>query len=230
MVDIKSNVEAIREKIASAAERSGRGAEEIKLMAVSKYHPLDMMIEASKFVDLLGENRVQEAVLKRGGWPSGNPVPWHLIGHLQRNKARRALETFDAIESVDSLDLARMLDRISAETNVTSYPVFIEVKMSDEPSKEGVDPSEAEYLLERVLEYCPRLSVEGLMTVGPNTEDTAAVRSAFARLREVRDALRAACGVPLKELSMGMSGDYETAVEEGSTIVRIGTAIFGPRQ
>ncbi len=231
MVDfIKHNIEVIRERIASAARGSGRRPEDIKLMAVSKFHPLEMMLSASAFVDLLGENRIQEAIRKHQGWPEGNGTQWHLIGHLQRNKARKALEIFSVIETVDTLDLARVLDRILAETDTPSYPVYIEVNMSGELSKEGVEPSEAEYLLERILKYCPRISVEGLMTIGPNTDDTAAIRKSFEGLRIMRDALSRSFGLSLKELSMGMSGDYEIAIGEGSTIVRIGTAIFGPRQ
>lgn len=230
MVDfIQDNVAAIREKISAAAKKSGRSADEIRLMGVSKFHPLEMMVRASAYTDLLGENRVQEAEGKRVGWPVDNRTPWHLIGHLQRNKARKALEIFNVIETVDSFDLARMLDRVLAETNAGPYVVYLEVNESGEITKEGVEPVEAAQLLEQIQQYCPRLSVEGLMTIGPNVDDESAVRRAFVGLRDLRDELRAVSGLPLPELSMGMSGDFETAIEEGSTIVRIGTAIFGPR-
>ena len=226
---IRDNIMEIKAQIAAAAEKSGRGTHEIKLMGVSKYHPLEMMIEASPYVDILGENKVQEAHEKRLGWPVDNKRAWHLIGHLQRNKARKALEVFDLIESVDNLDLARILDRILAESDTAAYPIYIEVNMSGELTKNGVEPCEAESLAERVIEYCPRLSVEGLMTIGPNTDDEAAIRESFVNLRELRDTMRIKTGLSLPELSMGMSGDYKTAIEEGSTIVRIGTSIFGTR-
>jgi pyridoxal phosphate enzyme (YggS family) len=212
-----------------AAARSGRGAKDIRLMGVSKFHPLEMMAEASQFVDLLGENRVQEAEGKRVGWPAGNKTPWHLIGHLQRNKARKALSVFSAIESVDSFDLARALDRILAETKADPYVIYLEVNMSGEASKDGMQPGDAEQILDQIRQSCPRLLVDGLMTIGPNVDDPAAIRKSFANLRELREKLRSSSGLALPELSMGMSGDFETAIEEGSTIVRVGTAIFGPR-
>ena len=230
MVDpINENIAEIRERIAIAAKKSGRNTSDVKLMGVSKFHPIEMMIAASSGVDMIGENRVQEAAEKRLAWPVDNKTPWHLIGHLQRNKARKALEIFDLIETVDSLDLARMLDRVLAETNISDFPVYLEVNMSGELSKDGVEPQETASLLERVLDYCPHLAVEGLMTIGPNTDDVDNVRIAFEGFRKLRDSLRTISGLPLYELSMGMSGDYEIAIEEGSTIVRIGTGIFGLR-
>lgn len=229
MVDIKRNVEEIRSRMEAAAQRSGRNAGDVRLMGVSKFHPLEMMKEASAFVDLLGENRVQEAEGKRAGWPAENKTPWHLIGHLQRNKARKALAIFSVIESVDSLDLARMLDRILAETNAVPYVIYLEVNMSGEASKSGMAPTDAERILDQIRDYCPHLSVEGLMTIGPNVDDADSVRRSFVNLRELRERLRSSAGLALPELSMGMSGDFEAAIEEGSTIVRVGTAIFGPR-
>ena len=229
MVDIKRNVEEVRQRMEAAAARSGRNASDIRLMGVSKFHPLAMMVEASPFVDLLGENRVQEADGKRVGWPSDNKTPWHLIGHLQRNKARKALSVFSVIESVDSFDLACVLDRILAETNAGAYEVYLEVNMSGEASKDGMQPDDAERILDQIRQNCPRLLVKGLMTIGPNVDDPAAIRKSFAELRELREKLCLSSGFALPELSMGMSGDFETAIEEGSTIVRVGTAIFGPR-
>lgn len=230
MVDqIHDNIARLREKITLAAKKSGRGPNEVKLMGVSKFHPLDLMLRASAWVDVLGENRIQEAIQKNLNWPKDNHTPWHLIGHLQRNKARRALEIFSLIETVDTLDLARVLDRILNETDIPSYPVFLEINMSGELSKDGVEPSRAKYLFERILKYCPRISVRGLMTIGPNTDNTLEIRKSFEALRIMRDELSVSFGLPLKELSMGMSGDYEIAIEEGSTIVRIGTGIFGAR-
>jgi len=229
VVDIKRNVEEIRSRMEAAAQRSGRNAGDVRLMGVSKFHPLEMMKEASAFVDLLGENRVQEAEGKRAGWPAENKTPWHLIGHLQRNKARKALAIFSVIESVDSLDLARMLDRILAETNAVPYVIYLEVNMSGEASKSGMAPNDAERILDQICDYCPHLSVDGLMTIGPNVDDADSVRRSFVNLRELRERLRSSAGLALPELSMGMSGDFEAAIEEGSTIVRVGTAIFGPR-
>ncbi len=228
--DIRRNVYEIREQIEAAAEAGGRSPHDIKLMGVSKYHPLEMMLEASQFVDLLGENKVQEAQSKRLGWPADNKTPLHLIGHLQRNKARKALETFDVIESVDTLDLARVLDRILAESEASAYPIFIEVNTSGELTKSGVEPEYAESLAENIAKYCPRLSVEGLMTIGPNTDDSASVRAAFVVLRGLAESVRKNTGLKIPELSMGMSGDFKIAIEEGSTIVRVGTAIFGKRE
>lgn len=226
---IEDNVAMIREKIAAAAKKSGRAPGDIRLMGVSKYHPLEMMIAASSVVDMLGENRVQEAEVKKAEWPAKNHTPWHLIGHLQRNKARKALHIFNVIETVDSLDLARMLDRVLAETDSYSYGVFLEINMSGEVTKSGVCPSEAKKTLDLILTYCTRLSVQGLMTVGPRVKNPDVIRRAFAGLRELREEFSSSFGLALPELSMGMSDDFEIAIEEGSTIVRVGTAIFGPR-
>ncbi|NCB72814.1 MAG: YggS family pyridoxal phosphate-dependent enzyme [Clostridia bacterium] len=230
MVDfIDRNINDVREKIRSAAKRSGRDPTEIRLMGVSKTHPVEYMLYAAAKLDMLGENRVQEAADKRMKWSPEDITPWHLIGHLQRNKARKALEVFDLIETVDSLDLARMLDRILAETDAYGFPVYIEINMSGELTKSGVAPQEAASLLERVMQYCPRLSVDGLMTIGPNTDDIGEIRKSFEGLRMLRDELRSVSGLQLHEISMGMSSDYEIAIEEGSTIVRVGTGIFGSR-
>lgn len=230
MVDfIAENIREIRDKIKSAAKRSNRDISEIRLMGVSKTHPVADMLSAAAKVDILGENKVQEAADKRSNWFSEEKTPWHLIGHLQRNKARKALEVFDLIETVDSLNLARMLDRILAETDKSEYPVYLEINMSGELTKNGAVPQEAAHLLEMVMQYCPRLSVEGLMTIGPNIEDEVEIRKSFEGLRILRDQLSSVSGLSLKELSMGMSTDYEIAIEEGSTIVRVGTGIFGAR-
>ena len=152
-----------------------------------------------------------------------------MIGHLQRNKIRRALESFDLIESIDSLETAVGINRVISEGGPRRFPVYIEVNMSREAAKSGVAPEEAERLLEGMMTDCPLLSVEGLMTVALDTEDECVLREIFGGLRELREKLRCATGLPLPELSMGMSGDFMTAIEEGSTIVRVGSAIFGPR-
>ena len=229
MVNIAENIAQIRRQIADAAQRSGRQAKEIKLMAVSKFHPFERMREAADFVDLLGENRVQEAAGKRALWQENRfETPWHLIGSLQKNKARKALETFDLIESVDNFELAAVLNRVLEETD-TVFPIYMEVNMSHEQSKSGVAEENALQLAEEILKKCPRLKIEGLMTIAPITEEEKAIRKAFCGLRELRDKLRLATGLELSELSMGMSGDFAYAIEEGSTIVRVGTAIFGKR-
>lgn len=230
MVDvIQENIAAIKAQIKDAALTSGLASAEIKLMAVSKTRSIEEMLRASEFAEMLGENRIQEAAEKRAGWPGVNKTPWHLIGRLQRNKARKALEIFDVIESVDSLDLARALNRILSEGGRGDYRIFLEVNMSGEISKSGVNPDEAERLLEMILDFCPNLRVEGLMTIGPMTCEETVIRASFAGLRRLRDRMRTSFGLPLPELSMGMSGDFLTAIAEGSTIVRVGTAIFGAR-
>lgn len=230
MVDsILKNISEIRDKIMLAAKRSSRDPSDIRLMGVSKTYPVEYMLSAAAKLDIIGENKIQEAVDKRLNWPSGEKIPWHLIGHLQRNKARKALEVFDLIETVDSLDLARMLDRILAETDGGYFPVYLEINMSGELTKNGAPPQEAASLLERIMQYCPCLSVEGLMTIGPNIDEEIEIRKSFEGLRILRDQLSSVSGLPLRELSMGMSNDYEIAVEEGSTIVRVGTGIFGLR-
>ncbi len=228
---IKENVERIRAEIAEAARHAGRDAGRVRLMGVTKFHPLEMMLEAAPLLDLIGENRVQEAAEKRAAWPEGTPsCPWHLIGHLQRNKIRRALENFDLVESIDSLETACSMDRVLREGGAERhFPVFIEVNMSREPAKSGVAPEEAERLLESMMKTAPSLQIEGLMTVAEDTDDEAVLHATFGGLRGLRDRLASASGLPLAELSMGMSGDFPIAVEEGSTIVRVGSAIFGPR-
>ncbi|MEG2184885.1 MAG: YggS family pyridoxal phosphate-dependent enzyme [Cloacibacillus sp.] len=230
VTNVKENIEKIKAEIAEAASKSGRSPSQIKLMGVTKYHPVELMVEAAGLIDLIGENRVQEAYSKRGEWPEGvKSCPWHLIGHLQRNKIRRALESFQLIESIDSLETAVALDRVLNEGDHLRFPIFIEVNMSREAAKNGVVPEDAEALMLHILKHCPALSIEGLMTVAANTENETELRGAFGGLRKLRDSLSTATGLELPELSMGMSGDFRTAIEEGSTIVRIGSAIFGER-
>ena len=228
-MSIAENISFIRDNMEAAAKRSGRVPSDIALMGVSKYHTLSAMLEASPWLEMLGENKVQDAAKKRLGFPSDKLIPWHLIGHLQKNKVRKALEIFDVIQTIDSLELACTVERVLCETGKDGYPVLIEVNMSGEASKHGIKPIEAEYLLERMMVLCPHIAVTGLMTIGPNVDDALAIRKSFEGLRNIRDSLRGKFGLALTELSMGMSQDYETAIEEGSTIVRIGSAIFGAR-
>jgi pyridoxal phosphate enzyme (YggS family) len=176
----------------------------------------------------VGENRVQELAEKRALWPEGGSLQWRLIGHLQRNKARRALAVAGTVDSLDSPQLASALSRIAAEED-RKIPVLIEVNTSGEASKHGVKPEEAAGFLEWTLENCPSLTPEGFMTIGPLGGDEREVRRAFALLRSIGGEARARTGLALPELSMGMSGDFAWAIGEGSTMVRIGSSIFGPR-
>ena len=224
---LAERMESVRSRIAEAARRSGRNAEAVRLVAVSKFHPIEELLSAVDCgADILGESRVQEALSKREAWPGDKKVRWHLIGHLQKNKVRKALDLFDLIESADNIDLAETMERILAEQGRSPYPVLLEVNISREASKHGIQPEAAESLLNAMLSRCPHLRVEGLMTIAAVQGDA---RASFSKLRELAEHLRLRTGLPLPELSMGMSGDFETAIEEGSTLVRVGTAIFGPR-
>lgn len=227
---VPRRVRVLRERIAEAASRSGRKGADVALVAVTKTWPVEAMRAAEQAdVDALGENRIQEVQEKALQWQGERRVPWILIGHLQRNKARKALELFDAIHSLDSIRLGETLERLCAEEQRTCR-VLVEVNVSGEEAKHGVAPTEAEALLSFLRDQCPRVQVEGLMTVGPLTEDEKSVRGAFELLRNLRHALEGHCGISLPVLSMGMSGDFLWAVEEGSTMVRVGSAIFGSRR
>jgi pyridoxal phosphate enzyme (YggS family) len=223
---IGTRLHEVQGRLASAVRRSGRAPDAVRLIGVVKTVPPEVVREAVRSgLRDLGENRVQEAEGKVAA-VGRDAATWHLVGHLQRNKVARALDLFDCVHSVDSLDLARALSRrIVAPRRL---PVLLEVNVSGEASKFGVAPPDLEGLLAAVLPLSG-IEVRGLMTVGPRVESPEAARPAFAALRELRDRAARACGVPLPELSMGMSGDYEIAAEEGSTMVRVGTAIFGAR-
>ena len=230
MVEFSNRINGILEHIAAAAQRSGRKASDVTLVAVSKTKPLEMVIEAAKtgLVSHFGENKVQEGQIKIPAFPEDLKACWHLIGHLQRNKARKALELFNIIESLDSEELASALERICAESD-RRMDVLIEVNSSGEESKTGIAMDKAPALLDFLCEKCPHVSPLGLMTVGPLGGDEKAVRGAFAATRELREKMRTSSGLALPMLSMGMSGDFEKAIEEGSTEVRVGTSIFGQR-
>lgn len=213
---------------ASAAQAAGRKEEEVGILPVTKTHPVEAVRLAWEAgFRAVGENRVQEAVEKMA--QAGSPVGmgWELIGHLQGNKARAAVEHFARIQSVDTGKLAERLDRVAGEMGRT-VRILLEVNAGDDPGKYGVSCAEAPALLEQVLGL-PRLRVEGLMTVAPLEGGMEAARRSFALLRETRDGLEARFGVCLPELSMGMTGDLEAAVAEGSTLLRIGSALFGAR-
>jgi pyridoxal phosphate enzyme (YggS family) len=228
--DLSQRLQRVREQIALAVVRAGREPNDVKLVAVSKTHPAETIREAiAAGVTELGENRVQEAEAKIPD-VGRNAARWHLIGHLQSNKARRAAELFDVIHSLDSVALARRLDRVCDELNREQLPVLIQVDLGHEQTKSGVKESALPELV-NALTKCGRLRLIGLMTLPPFFDEPERVRPYFRRLRELRDELRAqgAFGDTRGELSMGMTHDYEIAIEEGATIVRVGTAIFGAR-
>jgi len=225
-MDLAANLEAVWKRIERACEKAGRDPKEVSLTAVSKGHPPEAVAAlAAAGHDLFGENRVQEAKAKIPECPSG--LRWHMIGHLQTNKARDAVRLFEVVQSVDSLKLARELDK-QAEKRGRVLPVLLEVNAAGEASKYGFSPERLLAELEEINRL-PRLEIHGLMTMAPWTKDPEKVRPVFVRVRELKKRCEEKLGAPLAHLSMGMSGDFEVAVEEGSTIVRVGTAIFGER-
>ena len=217
---------AVRSRIAAAASRAGRDPGAVRIVAVTKGHPLPTAMEAAA-ADLLdlGENRVQEALGKMDAWPQ-TAVRWHLIGHLQRNKVRLAVGRFALIHSLDSERLADALEEEGAGRGLVQ-DVLVEVNVAGEAQKAGCPPAEVAALVEYVAGL-PHLTVRGLMTMAPLTDDVGAQRRVFARLFALREEL-VGQGFRLPELSMGMTNDFEAAVEEGATMVRLGTALFGER-
>ncbi len=227
---LRARFEEVREEIAIVARRCGRDQNEITLVAVSKTHPVAVLREAvAAGASDFGENRVQEAESKIPALEN-HGVRWHLIGHLQANKARRAVKLFDVIHTLDSASLANRLDRSCAEEDRNELPVLIQVDLAGEAAKSGVTPAGINELVE-IVNQCSRLRLRGLMTLPPFLEDPERVRPFFSRLRELRDQLQTtgSFGERKGELSMGMSHDFQVAIEEGATIVRVGTAIFGER-
>ena len=227
MMSLTQRFELVHEKISLAAQRAGRDPGEINLVAVSKTHPAAMIRDAVAETgqQLFGESRVQEALLKIPALPGR--LRWHFIGHLQSNKIRKALPYFELYHGIDTSEIARDMDRIAGEMGL--YPsVLLEVNVSGEGSKHGFSPDQLEREIEGLLAL-PRLQVEGFMTMAPLSAEKEDSRPYFARLRELRDHLASRAGIPLSSLSMGMSGDYEVAVEEGATLVRVGSALFGDR-
>jgi pyridoxal phosphate enzyme (YggS family) len=221
MPDIRANVERVQDAIDRACRRSGRSAGDVLLIAVSKTVDLERIkLAIAAGVPALGENRVQEAKDKVAAL--GRPVPWHLIGSLQTNKARDAIRLFDWIHSVDRVELARELARRAGQAG-RPVEALLEVNVGEEQQKGGVRPSEVKTLLDAVRGL-DGIHVRGLMTIPPVASDPEESRGWFRRLRELRD------DNGLEHLSMGMSADFEVAIEEGATMVRVGTAIFGPRQ
>ena len=226
MSEIRENVLRVMERIEKAAQRSGRDPREVKLVAVSKTVETARINEAIEAgVSILGENYVQEA--KKKIEEIGRPVAWHFIGHLQSNKAKYAVRLFDMIHSLDSIPLAEELNRRAAQAG-QMIKVLIEINLSGEATKFGTGESEILNLATRILQL-NHLSLEGLMTMPPYFDLPEMSRPYYIQLRELKERL-VQKGIPIKELSMGMSNDFEIAIEEGATYVRMGTAIFGPRK
>ena len=228
---LSDRLRRVRERMSAAAARVGRDAGETTLVAVSKTHPADLVQSAiAAGATDLGENRVQEAEAKIPEI-GRQAARWHLIGHLQSNKARKAVALFDVIHSLDSLALARRLERFCVEDKRQTLPVLIQVDLGHEQTKTGVAEDQLNEMVKGLVE-CERLRLTGLMTLPPFFDDPERTRPFFQRLRQLRDGLQAqGCFGSLRgELSMGMTHDYEIAIEEGATIVRVGTAIFGARE
>ncbi len=225
-MDLAANIERVRERLAEACNRAGREANSVPLLAVSKTQPPEVVTEAARIgLSLFGENKVQEAKSKIPLCPGR--VNWHMIGHLQSNKAREAIGLFSMIQSVDNLHLAEELNKRAEQASKT-MPILLEVNIVGEASKFGYKPDQL--LLDlAALNALTRLEIHGLMTVPPWTPVPERVRAVFARLRELKNQCEQQLGAPLPHLSMGMTGDFEVAIEEGATIVRIGTALFGER-
>jgi pyridoxal phosphate enzyme (YggS family) len=220
----------VQSRIETAAKRAGRASEDVQLIAVSKTHPAEIVRAAiAAGVTDLGENRVQEADEKIAD-VGREAARWHLIGHLQSNKARRAVQLFDVIHSLDSSALAHKLDRACQDLERHDFPVLVQVDLGHEATKSGVDESELPQLIDAV-NACERLSLIGLMTLPPFFDDAELTRPFFSKLRLLRDryASRGVFGDRTGDLSMGMTHDFEIAIEEGATMVRVGTAIFGER-
>lgn len=225
--DLKSRLAEVQRSIVAAAEESGRDPRSITLVSVGKTFPAEVVREVVEAgATDLGENRVQEAVAKKPEVPAAR---WHLIGPLQRNKAKAALEVFDLVHTLDRIELADRLQFLLQEHwPERRLDVLLEVNVGAEPQKAGALPDEAAELLEHVLSY-PNLEVRGLMAIPPWGLEPEESRPYFRTLRELRDELQQQVGAALPELSMGMSSDYEVAIAEGATLVRVGTAIFGRR-
>ncbi len=225
-MDLQANIAAIQNRIQAACEKAGRDPLSVKLMAVSKGQPPQLVEKAAECgLTLFGENKVQEAKAKIG--MCSGKLHWHLIGHLQTNKCRDAVHFFEQIHSVDSLHLAEEIDRHGQKAG-KRIPILLEVNVAGEATKFGYKP---ESLITDFLKIndLSHIEIHGLMTIAPWSLEPERVRPFFRKLRELKNECQQILGAPLAELSMGMSGDFEVAIEEGSTLVRIGTAIFGAR-
>ena len=227
MMDLAENLKRINERITQSCARAGREPRSVRLLAVTKTHPPEVVKQAADLgLTLFGENKVQEAKAKIPSCPGR--LHWHMIGHLQSNKCRDAVELFEMVHGVDSLHLAEELNRRAEQASKT-MPILLEVNIVGEGSKFGYKPEQLLHELDALNEL-PRLEIHGLMTIPPWTPLPERVRPIFRRLRELKAECEQALGAPLPELSMGMTRDFEVAIEEGATIVRIGTALFGERK
>jgi hypothetical protein len=225
-MDVSKNLERVYEQIANAATKVGRAVDEIELVAITKTHPAETVREAVEAGHrLFGESRVQEARVKIPELPSN--LRWHFVGHLQKNKIRNALHLFELFHGVDSPGLAQEISRIAGEEGMQAR-ALLEINVAEEGSKFGFKTEALRTEMESLLEL-PRLSIEGLMCVPPVADEAEASRKYFVKLRELRDALEQEFDVKLPRLSMGMTNDFQVAVREGATLVRVGTAIFGQR-
>ena len=227
MCSIPENLERVRAQIARAAAKSGRSADDVELVAITKTHPAEKVQEAIEAGQaLFGESRVQEARAKIPELPSN--IRWHFVGHLQKNKVRQALPLFEVIHSVDSLALAQDVNRIAEEEGL--YPrVLLEVNLAGEGTKFGFAPDHLREQME-ILLALPRLSIEGLMCIPPLAVESEDSRKFFVQVRKLRDSLEKEFSIKLPQLSMGMTQDFPIGIEEGATLVRVGTAIFGERR
>ena len=226
-MSLAENLESIQQRIHAACSRAGRAPETITLLAVTKGQPPEIVTEANKLgLTFFGENKIQEAKAKIP--LSAGKCRWHFIGHLQTNKCRDAVELFEMIQSVDSLHVAQEISKRADQAGKT-VPILLEVNLAGEASKFGYRPDQLEKDLQQI-NALPRIEIHGLMTIPPWTSNAENVRPVFRKLRELKQCAEQALGAPLPHLSMGMSGDFEVAIEEGATIVRIGTALFGPRK
>ena len=221
-----ANLQALRARVDAACTAAGRDTASVTILPVTKTHPVEAARYAARAgLPAVGENRVQEALPKIEA-AQGSGIRWELIGHLQSNKAKLAARAFDRIQSVDSEKLLHVLDRVAAESGRT-LPILLQVNTGADPAKSGTATEDTAHLLEHAVAK-PNLRVEGFMTIAPLSKDPDVARRAFAALRETRDKL-ASREVPLSELSMGMTGDLCEAIAEGSTMIRVGTALFGSR-
>ena len=226
-MSLTENLDSIQQRIRAACERAGRRPDSVTLLAVTKGQPPDVVNEAGRLgLTYFGENKIQEAKAKIP--LCSGKLRWHFIGHLQTNKCRDAVELFEMVQSVDSLYVAQEISKRADQAGKT-VRILLEVNLAGEASKFGYRPEAVEAELNQINSL-PRLEIHGLMTVPPWTSNAENVRPVFRQLRELKERAEQVLGAPLPQLSMGMSGDFEVAIEEGATIVRVGTALFGPRK
>jgi pyridoxal phosphate enzyme (YggS family) len=224
--EFEGNMKRLEDRVEAAAGRAGRRFEAIRILPVTKTFPIDAVRYCQQYgVASVGENRVQEVVDKQSTFRRA--VRWELIGHLQSNKVKPAISHFDCIQSVDSEKLLTKLQRAAAALGVR-MPILLQVNAGEDPAKHGLDCGLVDATVAAALQ-CDNLELRGLMTIAPLSEDVRVARATFSRLRNIQESINSQFGLSLKELSMGMSGDLEVAIEEGSTCIRVGSALFGER-